>query len=107
MDRYALICVAIASAVTILLRALPFVFFGGKKTPKTIEYLGTVLPCAIMGMLVVYCLKGTSFSSISGFLPALIASAIVVFSYILKKNTLVSVISGTVCYMFLIQVVFK
>ena len=100
------IIVAIVSAVTVAIRFLPFIFFAGRETPKVIVYLGKVLPCAIMGMLVVYCLKGVSFTEAKGFLPELIASAAVVVSYIIKKNTLISILIGTVSYMLLVQFVF-
>lgn len=100
------IAIAIISGVTILLRVLPFVLFSGRRTPKIIIYLGKVLPYAVMGMLVVYCLKDISFSSIGNFLPALIGVIAVAVSYIIKRNTLLSIIVGTVLYMVLVQFVF-
>ena len=101
-----IIIIAIVAAVTVAIRFLPFIVFAGRETPKVIEYLGKVLPCAIMGMLVVYCLKGVSFTESKGFLHELIASAAVVVSYIIKKNTLISILIGTVSYMLLVQFVF-
>ena len=104
---YIWLSVAIIALLTAALRFLPFALFGnGRKTPKIIEKLSSMLPYAIMGMLVVYCLKGTSLSSLGGFLPALIASAVVVLLHVWKRNTLLSIISGTVCYMLLVQLVF-
>ena len=106
-NTYIWLSVAIIALLTAALRFLPFALFGnGRKTPKIIEKLSSMLPYAIMGMLVVYCLKGTSFSSLGGFLPALIASAVVVLLHAWKRNTLLSIISGTVCYMLLVQLVF-
>ena len=106
-NTYIWLSVAIIALVTAALRFLPFALFGnGRKTPKIIEKLSSMLPYAIMGMLVVYCLKDTSFSSLGGFLPAIIASAVVVLLHVWKRNTLLSIISGTVCYMLLIQLVF-
>lgn len=102
----AVISIAIVSLVTIAIRFAPFILLSGRETPKVITYLGKVLPYAIMGMLVVYCLKGMTFSSVSGFLPEIIASIVVVVSYLIKRNTLVSIIIGTVCYMLLVQLVF-
>ncbi len=67
---------------------------------------GTLLPYAIMGMLVVYCLKEVTFTSLSGFLPALISSVLVGVLYVWKRNTLISIIAGTVCYMILMQTIF-
>lgn len=99
--------VAVIALVTAALRFLPFIVLGGnRKTPKIIEELGKSLPYAIMGMLVVYCLKEVSFASVDGFLPSLIACVVVGILYVWKQNTLVSIIVGTVSYMLLVQVVF-
>ena len=99
--------VAVIALVTALIRFLPFIVFSnGRQTPKWIEKLGRHLPSAVMAMLVVYCLKDVSFASPSSFLPALIASVVVCGSYVWKRNTLVSIISGTLCYMILVQMVF-
>lgn len=99
--------ILVMAAVTAAVRFLPFMVFGeGRKTPKAVEYLGSVLPYAIMGLLVVFCLKDTNFQSAGGFLPQLIASAVVIVSYVLKRNTLLSIISGTALYMLLVQTVF-
>lgn len=106
-SSYPFIIVAITSVVTILLRAMPFFLFGGnRETPKIILYLGKVLPYAVMGMLTVYCLKDISFLDINNFAPKIIASIIVVASYVWKKNTLLSVASGTIGYMLLVQLIF-
>ena len=106
-DSYALIAIAIMAVITAALRFAPFLIFGGeKKTPAVVTYLGEVLPYAIMGMLVVYCLRGISFSTPDGFLPELIAGTLVVLLYVWKRNTLLSIIGGTVCYMLLVQMVF-
>ncbi|MBQ7337941.1 MAG: AzlD domain-containing protein [Clostridia bacterium] len=99
--------VAVIALVTALIRFLPFLIFrGDKKTPKLIEKLGRILPYAIMGMLVVYCLKGISFTDVSGFLPSLIACAVVALLHLWRRNTLISIIAGTLSYMLLVQLVF-
>lgn len=106
-DAYIWGTVAVIAFVTAALRFLPFFAFGkGRRTPAIIEKLGGLLPYAIMGMLVVYCLKGVSFTSLGGFLPALISCAVVVLLHVWKRNTLLSIIAGTVCYMILVQLVF-
>ncbi len=106
-DLHFWLSVAIISGVTILLRFFPFIIFSGKrKTPKIIEKLGKTLPYAVIGMLVIYCLKDTTFSSLSGFLPQIIACAIVALLHIWKRNTLLSILAGTVSYMLLVQFVF-
>ncbi len=102
-----LLIVAVVALVTALLRFFPFLIFNGnRKIPKTVEKLGRILPFAVMGMLVIYCLKDIRFTSLGGFLPALIASVIVGALYVWKRSTLLSIVSGTVCYMILVQVVF-
>ena len=104
---HAALIIVVAGAVTLLLRFLPFLIFNGKReTPPYIIYLGKVLPYAIMGMLVIYCLRGISFTAAANFLPELIACAAVVLAHVRKRNTLLSIISGTVCYMLLVQFVF-
>ena len=104
---HAALIIVVAGAVTLLLRFLPFLIFNGKReAPPYIIYLGKVLPYAIMGMLVIYCLRGISFTAAANFLPELIACAVVVLAHVWKRNTLLSIISGTVCYMLLVQFVF-
>ena len=104
---HAALIIIVAGAVTLLLRFLPLLIFNGKReTPPYIIYLGKVLPYAIMGMLVIYCLRGISFAAAANFLPELIACAVVVLAHVWKRNTLLSIISGTVCYMLLVQFVF-
>lgn len=103
-----ILLVAVAVLVTMATRFLPFLIFGEKrKTPPIIEYLGTVLPCAIMGMLVVYCLKDISFLSAPFGLPELIACVVVAALHVWKRSSLLSIGGGTVCYMLLVQLVFK
>ncbi len=103
----ALLIILVIALVTLLTRALPFLLFpAGKKTPAYISFLGKVLPLAIIGMLVVYCLKSVSVTTYPFGLPELIAIAVVVAIHLWKKNSLISIIGGTVLYMFLVQVVF-
>ena len=107
VDLHTWFIIAVVAIVTAMLRFLPFILFDGKrKTPERIEKLGKILPYAIMGMLVVYCLKDLSFTSVSTCLPQLIACMIVGVLYVWKRNTLISIVSGTVCYMLLVQLVF-
>ena len=97
--------VAVMSLVTILLRFLPFLVFR-KKVPPCIAYLGRVLPPAIIGMLVIYCLKDTVITSAPFGLPELIAGVMVVLLQAWKRNALLSILCGTVVYMLLIQLAF-
>lgn len=88
---------------TMATRFLPFILFPESKTPpKVVSYLGTVLPYAVIGLLVVYCLKDAVFSEYHA-LPELIAIAAVIVIHKWKKNTLLSIGAGTVLYMVLIQ----
>lgn len=104
---HAALLVAIMSLVTILLRFLPFLIWSGKRrTPKYILYLGNVLPPAIIGMLVVYCLKDISFASAPFGVPELLAAAGVVGLQVWRRNSLVSILGGTAFYMVLVQLVF-
>ena len=105
-DLHPILTVAVIALVTALLRFLPFALLRGRETPKFVAYLGAVLPYAIMGMLVIYCLRGISFHQISGFLPELISCGAVVALHIFKRNTLLSILGGTILYMVLVQLVF-
>ena len=101
----AAVLIAVMSLVTILLRFLPFLVFR-ENTPPYISYLGKVLPPAIIGMLVIYCLKDISLSMNPYGLPELIASACVIGLQVWKRSALVSILTGTVVYMLLVQAVF-
>ncbi len=99
------VLVAVMAAVTILLRFLPFWVFKGK-TPAYITYLGKVLPPAIIGMLVIYCLRSTSIQAAPHGLPELIAAAVVIGLQAWKRNALASILTGTAAYMMMVQLVF-
>lgn len=106
-NTYFIIMILIMIAITQALRFLPFLIFGGdRQTPAFVEYLGKVLPYAIMGMLVVFCLKGISITGPTHGIPELISVAVVAALQVWRRNTLISILCGTVCYMILIQFVF-
>lgn len=103
----AAITVAAIAFGTLATRGIAFVLFPQhKETPKYIVYLGKVLPFAITSMLVVYCLKEVSVFSWPFALPELISIALVVGLFKIFKNSLLAIASGTILYMFLIQVIF-
>ena len=106
MNSHAILLIVVMSAVTIFLRFLPFLMFAHHKTPEVIVYLGQVLPYAIMGMLVVFCLKNVSFVAFPFGIPEMIASFTVVVLHVVKRNTLLSILGGTMVYMVLVQVIF-
>ena len=99
---HSVLLIAVMAAVTILLRFLPFLVFR-KKTPKYVTYLGKVLPPAVIGMLVIYCLKDISPLTAPFGIPALIAAAVVVGLQIWKRNSLLSILAGTAVYMLITQ----
>ncbi|MBR3807680.1 MAG: branched-chain amino acid transporter permease [Lachnospiraceae bacterium] len=87
---------------TMLTRFLPFLVFGrGKETPKYIQYLGKILPAAVFGLLVVYCLKDVNVLSGSHGIPEAISILVVVILHFWKRQMLLSIAGGTVCYMLL------
>ncbi|MBQ7936084.1 MAG: branched-chain amino acid transporter permease [Clostridia bacterium] len=92
---------------TMITRFLPFLLFpAGKPTPKYIQFLGKALPSAALGLLVVYCFKDVSLLSGSHGLPELIAIGAVTLLHLWKRNLLLSIAAGTLCYMLLVQFVF-
>lgn len=105
MDKtHVVLTIAVASLVTVGLRFLPFLIFSGKRqTPPVISYLGKVLPYAVMGMLVVYCLK--DMTAPFG-IPELLGCAAVALLHIWKRSTLLSIGGGTAVYMLLVNFVF-
>lgn len=102
------ITIAMGTLATMLTRFLPFVVFSSKnkRPPEFVTYLGRVLPAAIFGMLVVYCLKSVTPLSGSHGIPELIALLVTVGLHKWKHETLLSVAGGTLCYVLLVQTVF-
>ncbi len=106
-DIHAALLIGVAAVVTAVLRFLPFLIFGkNKKTPEFVSFLGKALPFAIMGMLVVFCLKGVSLAEAPHGIPELISIVLVVVLHIWKRNTLLSIVCGTVCYILLVNFIF-
>lgn len=106
-NLHSVLMIAVITLVTVALRFLPFLIFGEKRqTPPLISYLGQVLPFSIMGMLVVYCLKDISLTTPPLGIPEIIGCAVVTLLHIWKRNTLISIGVGTVCYMLLVQFIF-
>lgn len=104
---HAAIIILVMGAVTLATRWLPVLIFGrGEKVPELVLYLGRVVPYTAMGLLIVYCLKDVSVLDGSHGIPELIALAVVSISYLWKRNTILSVVIGTVLYMVLVQLVF-
>lgn len=103
-----ILTIAVVSLGTILTRFLPFLIFpAGKTTPKYVRFLGKVLPSAVFGLLIVYCLKNLSMITAPYGIPEAIAIAVVIALHLWKKQILLSVAGGTAVYMVLVQLVFK
>lgn len=99
-----LLCIIAGTACT---RFLPFILFPESKTqPKIISYLSTTIPAAMMGLLVVYCLRNTSVAAWPYGLPEFLATAITVILHLWRRNILLSIAAGTLSYMFFIQLIF-
>lgn len=102
-----IITIAMVVLGTMMTRFLPFILFpAGKPTPKYIQYLGKVLPGAVFGLLVIYCLKNVSIFSGSHGIPEAIAIALVIALHLWKRQMLLSIAGGTICYMLLVQFLF-
>jgi branched-subunit amino acid transport protein AzlD len=99
-----ILSITVMAVVTALLRFLPFMIFrGDKKTPDFISYLGKVLPYAIMGMLVVFCLKSVDFRGGVHGLPEIVSILVIVLAHWWKKNTILSILVGTICYVAIVN----
>lgn len=102
-----IITAAMVVLATMLTRFVPFLIFPeGKPVPKYVQYLGKVLPPAVFGLLIIYCLKNVSIFSGSHGIPELISIILVIVLHLWKRQMLLSIAGGTVCYMLLVQFVF-
>lgn len=102
-----IVTIAMVVLGTMLTRFLPFLLFStGRRTPSYIRYLGRILPSAVFAMLVVYSLKDTKLLSGAYGLPELIASLLVILVHLWKRQMLLSIASGTIAYMLLVQFLF-
>ena len=105
VNLHAALVVAICAGITLLTRALPFMFFGGKRgIPRLVSALGKTLPSAIMAALVAYCLKGVPFGTFTDGAKQLVAAVAVVALHLWKRSTLLSIGAGTALYMILIRI---
>ncbi|MGI6031681.1 MAG: branched-chain amino acid transporter permease [Eubacteriales bacterium] len=98
--------IGVMAAVTLLTRALPFFCFRQGEVPGWVQYLGRVLPPAVMAMLIVYSFRNVELFGGSHGLPELIAAVTVVGLHVWKRNNLLSILAGTAVYMVCVQVIF-
>lgn len=103
---YSMAIILIMSAITFGLRATPFLLFRKGTAPKVITYLGNALPPAVIGMLIVYCLRNVSFEASPHGLPEILAILVVALLHLWKGNTMLSILGGTLLYMVFVQAVF-
>lgn len=102
-----IIIIVLVAIFTMLTRFLPFMIFkANSKIPSFLEYVQSVLPFAIFGLLVIYCLKDINVLSYSYGIPELLGIVIVIVLYLSTKNTLISIFVSTILYMILVQIVF-
>lgn len=102
-----LLVILVTGLTVFFTRLIPFIFFPpGKKLPPTVQYLGRVLPSAVIGMLLIYCLKSVSLLVFPFGVPEIISILVVVALHVWKRNNLLSIGAGTVLYMALIQTIF-
>lgn len=105
-NTYIALAILIIAACTWLTRAVPYLLFGGRRgVPAIVRHLAVALPEAIMVVLVIYCLRGVSFSAAVGWLPQLVATGLVALLQIWKKNAMLSIFAGTALYMALIRLI--
>ena len=108
VNTHTFYAIAVMAVITALLRFLPFLIFKGKAdTPPLVEKLGRLLPSAVIAMLVVYCMKDVTLTAAPYGIPEAIGCLIVAVLHIWKRNSLLSIGVGTVCYMLLVQFVFR
>ena len=100
--------IAVCAAATMLTRFLPFLIFSSRdlQPPEVVRYLGRVLPAAIFGMLIVYCLKNATPLSGSHGIPEALALLVTMGLHRWRHQTLLSIAGGTLCYALLVQLVF-
>ena len=101
-----ILIILVCAVCTYLERLLPFALFRKGEPPKWVRYLGKVLPTAIMATLVIYCLRGTTLTSLGSLVPQAIGVAVTAALHLWRKNTLLSVLGGTAVNMLLVQFVF-
>jgi branched-subunit amino acid transport protein AzlD len=102
--RIAIAVILAMGLATFATRIVPVLLFGrGSKVPDYVMYLGKVVPYTAMGLLIVYCLKDVQIMAAPHALPEIVAMAVVVLSYLWKRNSILSVVIGTVLYMLMVQ----
>lgn len=99
-----IITIGLCIAGTMLTRFLPFAIFReNRRTPEFIQYIGKFLPSAVFGMLVVYCLRNINILQGTHGIPELISILVTGGLHLWKRQMLLSIAGGTICYMLIIH----
>lgn len=101
-----LITILVAGACTFATRVIPFAIFGNRKVPEIIKYLGKILPPAIIGVLIIYCIKDSYNFQLNTFLPQILGIIITAVMHLWRKNVLLSISVGTISYMLMVHYLF-
>lgn len=101
-----LITILVAGMCTFATRLIPFAAFGNRKVPEIVKYLGKIMPPAIIGVLIIYCIKDSYSLDINTILPQLLGIAVTAGMHLWKRNTLLSISVGTISYMLMIHYIF-
>lgn len=101
---YIIVAIVISTFITLFTRALPFIFFRSKrKVGPALTFIAKTLPIAVITILIVYSISHITFISINGWVKEVAGIIFVVALHLIKRNTLLSVLGGTLFYMLLIQ----
>jgi branched-subunit amino acid transport protein AzlD len=91
------------TAITFFTRVFPFLFFGRKKPPEIIGFVGKYIPPVVITILVLYCLKDINLDKAPYGLEELLAVITVIVLHLWRGNPLLSIFGATVLYMSLLQ----
>lgn len=101
-----IITILVAGICTFATRVIPFAAFGNRRVPEIIKYLGKILPPAIIGVLIIYCIKDGYNLELNTLLPQILGIAITAGIHLWRRNVLLSISVGTISYMLMIHYIF-
>ena len=100
--EYLLAAMMVMAISTYLTRLTPFLMFTPGKENAKLNFVAKNTPPMVMMILVIYMLKEVDYLSTEIFYT-LFALTVTVGLQILKRNALLSIVSGTIFYMFFVQ----
>lgn len=99
-----LVTILVVILGTVATRFTPYLVFSETRPiPPVVRYLGKVLAPAVFGLLVVYCLRNVSVTGGSHGVPELVSLSVVTGLYVWKRDMLIPMVGGTLCYMVLVH----